>query len=230
MKDLFSNIEQYKDEHGYVRLCLLPAYKKIMDLIEKMPNWVPTKEKAEKYPYKSEGSDYLISSAEIFVKRLLQNSCGKWVHLSMLHTEREDKVLTDYRDKTLMFVIGGFFYNSWGGNGIGIRYIDINGEYHTVKYKLHQLYDLAVRFCTEEECDMLGKLFSIQKPAPYLERMLVKEEYKADYKKYKADAKKYGFKPVAKCLIENCSASDAQFDKDGYIYGGKSVDVKFINI
>ena len=111
---------------------------------------------------------------------------------------------------------------------IDLHYFDIFGGWSTKSIKLHELSHISFRYCTEDDINIFTKMMNC-KPVPYLERFIIKPEYKEDYDLYKADCEKYGYPVWDKTMVDNV-ALYTLIDKEGNIYRGKSIEVIYVNL
>ncbi len=234
------DLEKYADKKGFIHINALPAYDKIVSKICELPNYVPTKESKPDYPWRipAAPSEIYISFVEEYVNRIFKNYSGRWIQLSTYKSnesywdlnDNDDKYI-DNRKTILMYVSKISYAQSMNNRFIVIYYVDVNGNFNSINIKTYDLSGLAFRFCTDDEISIINKLVGNSRPEPYIERFLIKDEYKENYDLYLKDAKKYGYnkKILNKNLIFSCK-KNTSFDKNGYIYCGKSVDVRFINV
>jgi len=239
MNNLFNkkSLEKYTDKNGFIHLIDIPGCEKIISKIENLQNWVPTKEGNPNYPWKVSASPsaMYISFVEEYVNRIFKHSTGVWVQLSTykINTTSWNDELSknvDSRKTILMFVSKIGYVQSMYTRYIKIYYVDINGNLESIDIPVNDLCKLAIRFCNNDEISIITKLLGNSQPEPYIERFLIKDEYKENYNLYVKDAKKYGYKIWKKDMIKMVSGKYVSMDKNGYIYSGKSVDVKFVNV
>ena len=237
MKTLFDKklLEKYADKNGFIRLSVLPSFNKIRSKLEDLQNWTPTKESKPNYPWKYKNSYIYRSFVDVYVDKIFKG-CYGWIQLSVYKTNdyyhMDKSKYSDYRETILMYVSKLEFIQSMYTRYIRIYYTDVNCNFTSIDIKVNDIYNLAFRYCTEDEINVINKLVSIKGPEPNYERFLIKEEYKDNYDLYVKDAKKYGFdkKLWTDEMISLVAGNDTQIDRDGYVYGGRSVDVKFVNV
>ena len=239
MNNLFNkkSLQEYTDKNGFIHLSDLPGHEKIISKIQNLQNWTPTKESNPNYPWRdsSSSSDMYISFVEEYVNRIFKNYTGTWVQLSTYKTNTAswNDELSEYVDsrKTILMYISKIGYmQSMYKRYIKIYYIDINGNFEGIDIPVNEISKLAIRFCTDDEISIIKKLLNNSSPLPYIERFLIKDEYKENYDLYLKDAKKYGYKIWKEDMIKMIRGKYVSTDKCGYIYYGKSVDVKFVNV
>ena len=239
MNNLFNkkSLEKYTDKNGFIHLSDIPGYEKIVSKIENLQNWTPTKESNPNYPWRATAlpSDMYISFVEEYVNRIFKNCAGFWAQLSTykINTSWNDNLseYVDSRKTILMYVSKIGYVQSMYTRYLRIYYVDINDNFESIDIPVNDLCKLAIRFCTDDEISIIEKLIENSHPEPYIERFLIKDEYKENYDLYLKDAKKYGYKKIWKeDMVKMVSGKYVSMDKYGYIYSGKSVDVKFVNI
>ena len=239
MNNLFDkkSLEKYADKNGYIHLINLPGYEKIISKIENLQNWTPTKESNPNYPWRASGvpSDMYISFVEEYVNRIFKHSTGIWVQLSTYKINTtswndESSEYIDSRKTILMFVSKIGYVQSMYTRYLRIYYVDINGNFESIDIPVNDLCKLAFRFCNDDEISIITKLLGNSQPEPYFERFLIKDEYKENYNLYLKDAKKYGYNIWKEDMLKMVNGKYVSIDKNGYIYLGKSIDVKFVNV
>jgi len=238
MNNLFNkkSLEKYTDKNGFIHLIDLPGCEKIISKIQNLQNWTPTKESNPNYPWRASGvpSDIYVSFVEEYINRIFKYSTGVWIQLSTYKMKTswndESSKYFDSRKTILMFVSKIVYTQSMYTRYIKIYYVDINGNFESIDIQANDLCKLAFRFCTDDEISIITKLLGNSQPEPYIERFLIKDEYKENYNLYVRDAKKYGYKIWKKDMIKMIGGTYVSIDKDGHIYSGISVDVKFVNV
>ena len=238
MNNLFDkkHLEKYIDKNGFIHIIDLPGCEKIISKIENLQNWTPTKESNPNYPWRAVAlpSDMYISFVEEYVNRIFKNYTGIWVQLSTykINTTSWNDELSenfDSRKTILMYVSKIGYVQSMYTRYLRIYYVDINGNLESIDIPVNDLCKLAFRFCTDDEILIINKLVG-NHPEPYIERFLIKDEYKENYNLYLKDAKKYGYKIWKKDMLKMLGNTYVSMDKDGHIYSGISIDVKFVNV
>jgi hypothetical protein len=228
-----------KDANGFVHLTDYPMYQKIIDKIWELPNWIPLEEKEPNYPWKYKDNGLYRSYVEIFVERLFNNIINKWIVLCETKYDNysfkydddrswEERPYINTYDKTVMLLWKIEYSQSMNSRYLDLSYFDIYGNYQRKSFKLHELSKLSFRYCTDDEIAVFTKMMKSE-PKPYLERFIIKPEYKEDYNLYKADCEKYGYPIWDKTLVDNVTLYTL-VDKEGHVYGGKSIEVIYVNM
>lgn len=234
MKNLLDKtiLNKYKDSNGFIRLEKLPKFDKIFTNIKNLDNTCPINQ--SNYPWKYQNTNIYKSMVEEYVYKIFKNTYGIWIQLSRLYKNdlyyKFQSGNSDYRLNMLIYISKISFVQSQSSRYLKITYLDINGRLTYFLINDFDIPSVAIRFCEDEEIKIFNKLIAIGNPEPKYERFLLKEEYKNNYDLYVKDSEKYGYKILRKNTVEVSSGKDIQLDKEGYVYSGNSVEVKFINI
>lgn len=239
------------DKNGFMRLCNYPKFKKILDNLDNMEISTPLKEKCPNWPWvqtegviTSDGTNkWYHPEVEVYFNRITKKSICKWVQIVFTkykdnyyrienkNPETYDNVeYCDYHEKYIWYIYNVEFFITWSGRFVGIHYIDANGNNGYKTVKISDLYSTAFRYLNDTECQVIENMIGL-KPEPYIEVFMIKPEYFDNYELYLKDAKKYGYdeKPFEKGMFEFIPKFFT-INKKGQMEGGKSVNVKIVNM
>lgn len=195
-----------QDANGFVRLRDLDGFDKFISLFKRMS--VTTPENPHDCLYK----DYNVKSyysarhgelgfapmceAEMFIKRVSKHFPTGWMLIS---TKKDGK-----RTNTIAYVYSYDYTNTHRHNFQTIVVHYYSDGFGKMFLNVDDLKNIAYHPLSEEEIKVLQdyKALVSKKPFPIYALMVLKPEYKEDYKLYLADCKKYGFKPIDKKLIK----------------------------